>query len=418
MLIERRLRVAFVSLHTSPADTPGSGDAGGMNVVERHHAKALAALGHEVEILTRRADPDAPEVSELSPGVLLRHITAGPTARIAKSATDQYIGQFQDAMRALPPYDLVYSHHWMSGMAALDVARAWDVPHVQSYHSVAAHPGQPLSDGEPPESPGRVAGEAHLAQHSDLILTISQAEARTVIDRCGADPHRVTVVRPGVDCDLFRPLRGDEPRWSWPGADDTATARGYLLFAARLQPLKGPDLAIEALAHIDPAVRPHLVVAGEASADFASYQSDLADLVTEHGLTDHVTFVGPQRRTDLAAMLRSARVVLVPSHSETFGLVALEAAASGVPVVASASGGLTEAVLDQVTGILMRSRDPQEWGGVLTTILKDPRRTAHLSASARSYALNQRWADVGERLSDIFIDLVEAPYAARRRSAG
>jgi len=189
-----RLRIAMISLHTSPVDSPGAGDAGGMNVVEFHEAEALAALGHEVDLITRRSDPAQPDAVTLEPGVTLRHLTAGPPERLAKSAIDQHIREFRSALSGLGGYDLIHSHHWMSGAAALPVARAWGVPHVQSYHSVAARPGSALSEGEPPESPDRVTTEALLARESDLVVAISAAEARTVIERCGADPDRVAIV--------------------------------------------------------------------------------------------------------------------------------------------------------------------------------------------------------------------------------
>ncbi|MDR0990743.1 MAG: glycosyltransferase, partial [Propionibacteriaceae bacterium] len=353
----RPLRIALVSLHTSPIDTPGSGDAGGMNVVEWHEAQALAALGHQVEIITRRSDPGQPDRLPLAEGVTLHHLTAGPTRRLAKSATDQHIAAFTAALAALgrpdtdrstsagadsSPYDIIHSHHWMSGMAAVPLAQAWGVPHVQSYHSVAARPGSALSEGEPAESPGRVPGEAWLAQQSDLVVAISAAEARTVIERCGAEPARVAIVPPGVDGEMFRPAQPGPVVDLPPGIDH---GRGYVLFAGRLQPLKAPDLAIAALAHVPALIRPDLLIAGADSPDFAEYSAHLRQLAAELGLSDTVHIIGPQDRIQLAQLLRQAVLCLVPSHSETFGLIALEAAASGTPVIAAAAGGLREAVV-------------------------------------------------------------------------
>ena len=150
------LRIAFVSLHTSPATQPGSGDAGGLNVVERAQADALADLGHHVELITRRTAPDAPDVVELAPRVLLRHLDAGPPTPLPKSEIDAHIDEFSAGFGELGPYDIVHSHHWMSGVAALPHTRAWGIPHVQSYHSVAALPGSPLAVGvETPNRPAR-----------------------------------------------------------------------------------------------------------------------------------------------------------------------------------------------------------------------------------------------------------------------
>ena len=394
-----RLRLCFVSMHTSPANLPGSGDAGGMNVVERSQALALAGLGHSVDLVTRRSHPDDPDAVELAPGVVLRHLDAGPRTPLPKSVIDDHIDEFSAGLATLGDYDLFHSHHWMSGVAALPVAAARGVPHVQSYHSVAALPGSPLSSGEVPESVRRVSGEALVARESALAA----AEAHTVIERCGADPDRVEIVSPGVDRELFRPLAPGEDAWT----PSVASPNGYVLFAARLQPLKGPDLAIGALAHVDPSIRPHLVVAGDASADFASYAAELDRLVGDLGLAGQVSFVGPQPREQLARLLRGARIALVPSHSETFGLVALEAAASGTPVIAASAGGLREAVAHGETGQLMDSREPADWGRAITLLLTAPGLLARMGTVARVHARRFDWGWTARRLAALYSGLLD-----------
>ncbi len=406
--MSRALNITFVSMHTSPATMPGTGDAGGMNVVERAQSEALAALGHRVELVTRRSHPDDPDQVELYPGVLLRHLDAGPPTPLAKSLIDNHIEQFSAGLATLAPTDLIHSHHWMSGVAALPVAAKWGVPHVQSYHSVAAPVGSPLSAGEPPESPRRVPGEAAVAKGSQAVVAISAAEAQTVIDRCGADSDRVSIVSPGVNQKQFRPLAQGEDRWSWPGTSPEAWPHGYVLVAARLEPLKGPDLAIQALAQVDPEIRPHLVVAGDASDAFRSYEHSLHVLVTELGLASTVTFLGAQPRPDLARLLRGARVVLVPSHSETFGLVALEAAASGTPVIAAAAGGLREAVAHGVTGQLMDSRRPEDWALALTRLLMVPGLLGRMSLVSRVHARRFDWGFAAHRLATVYEGLLGA----------
>lgn len=394
----------IVSMHTSPAHLPGSGDAGGMNVVERCQAFELATLGFQVEMVTRRTSPDDPELSELAPGVRLRQVDAGPPTPLPKSRIDDHLDEFTAGLDALNEVELYHCHHWMSGVAALPVARRRGVPLVQSYHSVAALPGSPLSAGEPPESVRRVPGEALIAQAADAVVAISAAEAHTVIERCGADPDKVWIIPPGVDQEQFRPLAAGEARWTPPGVE--VGSNGYLAFAARLQPLKGPDLAIAALAQVPPELRPQLVMAGDASADFADYTASLRSLVDELGLTDQVTFLGPQPRAELARLLRGARLVLVPSHSETFGLVALEAAASGVSVIASASGGLREAVAHGETGQLMDSRAPEDWGRAITRLLSDPSLLAMQGTVARVHARRFDWAWTGQRLAGLYRTLL------------
>jgi len=406
--LSRPLSIAMVSMHTSPLESPGSGDAGGMNVVERHTAEALGELGHRVELITRRSDPDQPDLVDLGGGVTVRHIDAGPGTHLPKSAIDAYTDEFRESMAGLGPYDIVHSHHWMSGMAALPLARVWGVPHVQSYHSVAALPGDYLSEGEPPESSARVAGEALLATESDLVIAISAAEARTVVARCGADPNRVMIVPPGVDSQLFRPLAVDEPKWTWPHERGPACSKGYILFAGRLQPLKGPDLAIAALGQVPEELRPHLVVAGEVSADFASYTEELESMVERLNLGEYVTFKGSQSRADLAEMLRGARLCLVPSHSETFGLIALESAASGTPVIASAAGGLREAVVHGETGQLMDSRLAIDWASAMIRLLADPELLARMGTVARIHARRFSWHTTAQCLTESYEKLLSS----------
>jgi D-inositol-3-phosphate glycosyltransferase len=374
------LRIALVSLHTSPDDDPGTGDVGGMNVAVRATALAMGRLGHSVEILTRRTAPDAPDRREIAPGVTLRHLTAGPIERRIKADHELYIDDFGAAMLARGPYDVVHSHHWFSGIAALPVARSRGLPHVQSFHSIAADAATPLSAGERPESPGRMLGEMRLARESDAVITVSHAEADTVVRRLGAHPSRVFVVQPGVDADFFSP------------APAPGSARpGYLLAAARLEPLKGLDLAIELLSALPAAGRPDLVIAGGPTTGHEHYPDELRTLAEEHGVADRVRFIGPQSREHLAALLRDARMLLVPSHSETFGLVALEAAASGIPVVAAASGGLAEAIENGATGLLVDSRNVRDWIDALRSILEDDGLAARLGAAGRSRARRFTW---------------------------
>ncbi|SMG35156.1 glycosyltransferase [Agreia pratensis] len=391
------LRIALVCLHTSPADEPGSGDAGGMNVVVLHQAQALAAMGHDVEIITRRSTTTAPPVLALGERLRLRFVDAGPAEPAAKGDHENFIDEFSHRLSTLGPYDVIHSHHWFSGMAALPVARARRVPHVQSFHSIAADDSTPLSDGERSESPGRMAGESWLARESDAVIAISEAEAHTIETRLGGSPKRITVVSPGVDSDLFAPAASE------PASNPRVP---YAVVAARLQPLKGLDLAIEAIAAVSPEIRPELVVSGDASADFDGYVDELSRLAELRGIGDVVHFIGPQSREALAELLRQARVVLIPSHSETYGLVALEAAASRVPVVAAASGGLREAVIDGVTGIVLDSRDPQVWAQAITRLISDGDEAKALSMKARERAETLSWSHSAEALLRVYGGLV------------
>lgn len=388
------LRIALISLHTSPDDEPGTGDVGGMNVSVRSTAVALAAQGHTVEILTRRTDREAPAAIELAPGLTLRHLHAGPAERRVKGDHEGYIADFRRALEFFGPYDIVHSHHWFSGMAALDYARIRGIPHVQSFHSIAADPSSPLSDGERPESPGRMRGEAHLAQASDAVVTVSASERDTVVSRLGAAPERVFTVAPGVDAELFSI------------ALEAPAKPGYVVVAARLEPLKGLDLAIEAIAALPASIRPELVVAGGPTTGHDAYPADLRAHASAHGLADGIRFLGPQSREDLASLLRGARMLLVPSHSETYGLVALEAAASGIPVVATASGGLPEAVEHDVTGLLLATREPAAWTDAVRRLLNDDELTARLGAAGRARALTLTWDHSAAATAEVYAGLL------------
>ena len=392
------MHLLIVSLHTSPIAPLGTGDAGGMNAVLQAQAPELARLGHTVDLVTRRDSTTAPDAEPLGPGITLHRVPAGPAGPLPKSEIDDHLDEFREGLArlGLRP-DLVHSHHWMSGVAALPLAREWGVPHLQSYHSVAALPGSPLAHGEPPESPRRVPGEALIARESDLVVAVSERERYTIIERCGARPERVVVNHPGVDLDLFRPLAPGELPWR---PDGVPVGRPLAVFAARLQPLKAADLAIAALAHIRPERRPVLAIAGDVSADFAGYWADLEAMIADLGLEDDIVHIGAQPRADLARLLRSSSAVLVPSHSETFGLVALEGQASGVPVLSATSGGLPEAM--GAGGLLIDSRDPVVWGAELDGVLSDPLFAADLGRRARRHAEGFAWPERVHELSEIY----------------
>ncbi|WP_022902098.1 glycosyltransferase [Humibacter albus] len=372
------LRIAMVALHTSPFAAPGSGDVGGMNVLVRATAERMAAEGHHVEVTTRRFSPDLPAVSTRPSGVVLRLIDAGPAQLRPKAEQEDFIAAFRAGLDAVGPVDLVHSHHWLAGMAGLSFARERCVPHLQSFHSIAADPATDLSQGERPESAGRLAGEEWLARASDAVIAVSHAEERTVVERLHADPSLVHVVLPGVDATLFH------------RASRTVDPRPYVVTAARLEPLKGLDLAIATIAAMPDDLRPDLVIAGGPTDGYEWHLGELQRLAVDLGVADRVRFAGPLSREALAELFAHASAVLVPSHSETYGLVALEAAASGVPVLAADSGGLREAVNGRAAA-LMQTRDPRAWAARLTTLLQDHEHWRALSESALRLARERTW---------------------------
>ncbi len=396
------LRIVAISLHTSPLEEPGGADAGGMNVVVLEQSLALARLGHRVDLFTRRSDPGAPAVVEVADGVRLHHLDAGPAAPLAKSAMEQAITPFRQALRehlTSGDWDLIHSHHWFSGVAAVPLARELDIPHLQSFHSVAApEDARTLDAGEPAESVGRIPGEQFVATGSDLVVAVSEAEARTVRERYRVPGERLAVVRPGVDIDRFRPCPDVAER----------RRRPTLLFTARLQPLKAPDLALEILAHLDPALEARLVLAGGVSQDFQHYRDELEQLARELGVEDRVSFVGSLGRDELAEAMRCAGALLLTSWSETFGLVALEAQASGTPVIAWRwAGGVQEAVGPD--GLVLESRDPDVWAEALQRLLDDEEGYRIAVRSAREFAATRSWDASAASLASLYAQIITPP---------
>lgn len=403
------LHIAAISLHTSPLAVPGSADAGGMNVVVLEEARALARLGHRVDLVTRRTGDEEPAVEEVSEGIRLVRLDAGPAAPLAKSEMEQAIAPFRTALSAHlagmdRPWDVIHAHHWFSGVAALQVARDARIPLVQSFHSVAAPEGSSsLVAGEPAESSGRIAGERRAARESDLVVAVSDAEALTVRERYDVRPDRLAVVRPGVDTAEFSPR---------PDGAEPSDAAPVILFAARLQPLKAPDLAIEVLARLGADPAPRLVLAGAASDDFAEYPGELRALARDLGVEDRVEFRGPVSREDLATAMREASVLLLPSWSETFGLVALESQASGTPVIAwRCAGGVAEAIGDG--GIVLESRDPDVWAHATETVLTDAARRGRMVRAARDFAEHRTWDISATELVGVYRRVLDRPEQTR-----
>ena len=401
-----KLDIGFVMLHTSPLDVPGTKDAGGMNVVVRAQADALARAGHRVRIFTRRSAPGLEDRVELASGLEVVHLAAGPERLLAKGDHEGVMAEFGAALAAAlaeDPADVLHAEHWFSGIAALPVARATGIPLAVSYHSIAAPAASPLTDGERPESPGRLAGERELAAAADLVIAVSEAERATILDRLGGDPARVRVVPLGVDTGLFHPCETPEceDRRAW----FAGGGRPEALVVGRLHPLKGFDLAIAAVAAIPEERRPVLRIVGSPPPDGDAYVRELHAAIADSGMIATTAFEGALRRGELAERFRASSLVLVPSHSETFGLVALEAAASGVPVVARDAGGLREAVVDGVTGILVTGDDPEPWAAAIERLLADPALAERMGEAAREHALARSWEASAERLVEAYRSL-------------
>jgi D-inositol-3-phosphate glycosyltransferase len=398
----------MISVHTSPLEQPGTGDAGGMNVVVAETAKELAARDIEVDIFTRRTTGDLPVVTELVPGVRVLHVTAGPYAGLSKEDLPGQLCAFSagtmHAGLSVPEnhYDVVHSHYWLSGQVGWLAADRWRVALVHTMHTMARVKNRHLAEGDSPEPPGREIGEAQVVEAAQRLVANTADEARDLIELYGADPARVSIVPPGVDLSTFAP--GD--RALARAAVGVAPDEQLLLFVGRIQPLKAPDVllrAAERLVHADPARRRTLRVAvvGGPSGSGLAHPHELQDLADRLGIADIVRFVKPVARSVLADWYRAADLVVMPSHSESFGLVAVEAQASGTPVVAADVGGLTTAVADPA--LRVRGHVPGDWATVIARLLDDPSRRAALSAQAIEHASGFGWAATTDRLLETYV---------------
>ena len=412
-------RIATLSVHTSPLEQPGTGDAGGMNVYIVEVSKRLAGLGVEVEIFTRATSSGLPQVVEMAPGVYVRHVTAGPFEGLSKEELPSQLCAFTNgvlrAEAAHPPgyYDLIHSHYWMSGQVGWLARERWGVPHVHTAHTLAKVKNRLIAAGDRPEPRARVIGEEQVIAESDRLVANTRFEAQDLVDFYDADPARVAVVQPGVDLGRFRPGPPDRARLGLP-------AHGKIVaFVGRIQPLKAPDVLISALAAMtDPDVT--VVICGGPSGSGLDRPTSLIELAASLGVADRVVFLPPQTGDDLAALYRSADLVAVPSYNESFGLVALEAQACGTPVVAAAVGGLVTAVRDGVSGVLVDGHDPRDWATVLDALLAAPRHRHELSAGAVTHAADFSWDRTAEGLLRVYREAVtehRALIAARLEKA-
>ncbi len=365
-------RVAVLSVHTSPLAQPGTGDAGGMNVYVLQTALHLARRGVEVEIFTRATSSADPAVVPVAPGVLVRNVVAGPFEGLDKNdLPTQLCALTAGVLRAEANhdpgyYDLVHSHYWLSGQVGWLARDRWAVPLVHTAHTLAAVKNATLADGDIPEPPLRAVGEQQVVDEADRLIVNTDAEAQQLISLHRADPSRIDVVHPGVDLQTFTPGDRAAARTSLGLPHDER----IVAFVGRIQPLKAPDILVRAAALLpadEPPVR--ILITGGPSGSGLDAPDSLARLAADLGVADRVTFLPPQPRDELVNVYRAADLVAVPSYSESFGLVAVEAQACGAPVVAAAVGGLPVAVADGRSGTLVDSHDPARWADAISVLL-------------------------------------------------
>ncbi len=376
--------VAVVSMHTSPLHQPGSGDAGGMNVYIANTAREMARLGLSVDIFTRSDAPGERSVVSPAPGV--RVIALPVAVGVEKAGLPAWTPPFAEAILAdYGPYDAVHAHYWISGLVGQTLSAAWSAPLIHTMHTLALVKDRGRAPGDSAEPAERSEAERQLIATADRMIVNTPSEAEDLIALYGADGTAVDVISPGADLETFSPAE------THPQPDLRAhVAEGafHLLFAGRIQRLKGPQVLIEALALIPSEIPVHLSLVGAQSG---SSELDLPALIRECGVEDRVSFHPPVAPPELARWYRAADAVAMPSFSESFGLVALEAQACGTPVLAADVGGLPQAVSDGRTGLLLTSHDPADWATAIRRLAENPALRQELAYAAPIHARAFGW---------------------------
>ena len=383
--------LAVLSLHTSPLAQPGIGDGGGMTVYVRELVSSLARAGGQATVFTRRTDDRTPEVVEVEPGVRVVQVDAGCHDLPKERLTDTVDGFADGVSEHLVDgdFDGLLANYWLSGQAGHRLKHELDLPLITVFHTLARVKAE-TGDFEPQP---RMDAEAEVIRCSDVILANSAEEVRQLTHHYGAVESRIEVVPPGVDHTFFSPGFQDDARNALgigPGP--------LLLFVGRIQPLKGVDVAVRTLAELDRADATLVVVGGASGVEGPDEERRVRRLVSELGLTERVRFVPPQAHDRLATWYRASDVVVMPSRSESFGLVALEAAACGVPVVAASVGGLRTLVSHGRTGYLVEGRDPIAYAAHTATLFDDTAAAAEMAMSAAEHSWSYTWATTAARL--------------------
>ncbi len=412
-------RLAVLSLHTSPLAQPGTGDGGGMNVYVRELTAALARTGVACDVFTRAWSADLPSVVDVEPGLRVHHVPAGPLDVLPKESLPAVVEQFTagvlERMAAAPmsggdgigglPYTSVHANYWLSGLSGHVIKHELNLPLVCTFHTLDRVKAESMPEEVEADMPHRRAeAEASIIDCSDAVLASCTVEAEQIASLYGGEPTRIRIVPPGVDHAFFGPGHRPQAR----RALGLPLDGRLLLFVGRIQPLKCADVAIETLAELLESGREpyRLVVVGGPSGPYGEKSLQrLSDVADGRGVRDHVHFVEPQPHELLSSYYRAADVCLVPSRSESFGLVALEAAACGTPVVASAVGGLTTLVDHGHTGFLVEEPDPAAYADAVRRVFARPLAAERLSTAAVLRARRYTWRAAARTLVELHDEL-------------
>jgi D-inositol-3-phosphate glycosyltransferase len=400
------LRIAVITAHTSPLDRPGGNKAGGLNVYVLELARELVRLGCEVDIFSRAASLDVPLITEVEAGLRVIHLEAGPARPLSPEAVYRWLDDFEEALLEFAAaeaktYDLVHSHYWLSGLVGENVKRVWGVPHVTMFHTMGEIKNRASQDENEP--PLRIEGESLVVRGVERIICATEQEKSLLVSLYGADPSKIQAIPLGVDLGRFRPLDKESAR-----AELGFRNERIILFVGRIEPLKGVDILINAAAMLESDVDCSvLIVGGDESS--ASRIEELQGLARDLGIDHRVAFVGAVDHDSLPLFYNAADICVVPSHYESFGLVAVEAMACGVPVVASRVGGLMGTVKDGETGYLVPWLCPEPFAERIEMLLENDSLRRNLGDSAREAVDRFRWENVAGRIFDIYASLVGGP---------
>ncbi|AKK04657.1 D-inositol-3-phosphate glycosyltransferase [Corynebacterium mustelae] len=404
------MRVAMISMHTSPLEQPGIGDAGGMNVYILNVATHLAKQGIEVDIFTRATRPSQGTVVEVAPNLKVINIVAGPYEGLAKEELATQLAAFAGGVIQFVKcnqleYDLIHSHYWLSGQIGWLLRDIWEIPLVHTAHTLAAVKNHHRAPTDTAESEARRICEQQLVDNADVLVVNTHEETNDIVYHYDGLPEKIMVMSPGTDIDLFTP--GTER--------NTERARRELgipmdakvvAFVGRLQEFKGPQVLIKAVGEMlrrEPDRNLCALICGGASGASARMEN-YRRLAESVGAAHRIRFLEPRPPEELVTIYRAADIVAVPSYNESFGLVAMEAQASGTPVIAARVGGLPIAVAEGDTGMLVDSHDPSDWADALGQLLDDDATRLRMSEDAVVHAANFSWASSAAKLASIYSD--------------
>jgi D-inositol-3-phosphate glycosyltransferase len=410
------MNIAMLSYHTCPLAILGGKDTGGMNVYVRDLTRELGRLGIHVDAFTRSQDEHVPHVvHELGFGNRVVHVPAGPEVPIPKPELSRHIPEFIDGVRQFADakgmyYDLIHSHYWLSGLAAEALSDAWGgKPIVQMFHTLGEMKNRVARSDDERESPERIAAEKHLLARADRIVVSTLAEQTQLRFLYRAGERKLDIIPPGVDLSHFYPIPADEAKMFVGLKPDDR----MVLFVGRIEPLKGVDTLIQAMScvKLKDAHKPvHLaIIGGEPDAspqEMSAEMARLQKLCDELAVGQTVVFLGKRGQDTLPYYYSAAEVVVMPSHYESFGMVALEAMACGAPVIASEVGGLGFLVQDGETGFTVPDGDPALLCERLSLLLGDPQLRLKMGRRAAEYAQDYSWDKIAPRIAALYGDLL------------